>query len=194
MSEVVLITGASSGLGQTLATLMAQKGYKVYGTSRRAAPADLPYSMVKMDVGDPDSVHAAVKTIIDQEGRLDLLINNAGIGIGAPIETVQLENVKRLFETNTFGLIRVCQAVLPHMRKAGKGKIINISSIAAAFGLPYRGIYSATKASADMITEALRMETKDFGIQLCSVQPGDFKTNISLLTLLVVIQLRVSIF
>ncbi len=178
MSKVVLITGASSGLGQALARQLAEKGYLVYGTSRRPRESGLPYQMVAMDVQDEASVRQAVAAIVEKEGRLDAVINNAGIGIAGPLEQLHMENVERVLDTNVKGVLRVVQAALPHLRQS-KGRIVNISSIAALFGLPYRGAYCASKAAVDLITEALRMEMAAFGVQACSIHAGDIQTNIN---------------
>ena len=121
----------------------------------------------------------AVKTVIDKEGRLDILINNAGVGITGPIEETPDAEIKNAFQTNVFGPIEVIKAVLPQMRKQRSGLIINVTSIAGYMGLPYRGVYSATKGALELITEAFRMEIKDFNIQMTNVAPGDFATNIA---------------
>jgi len=181
MSKVVLITGASAGMGNLTACYLAKKGHKVYGASRSANPGDCVEGVVflKMDVCNADSVNQAVRQIIDIEGRIDVLVNNAGLGFIGSIEDTSDAEAKAIFETNVFGLMNVCRTVLPFMRKAKSGKIINISSLAGMMGLPYRGIYSATKASVLSITEALSAEVKEFGIQVCSVLPGDFKTSVN---------------
>jgi NAD(P)-dependent dehydrogenase (short-subunit alcohol dehydrogenase family) len=179
MAKVVLITGASSGLGKALAALLHKKGYTVYGTSRNPQPEQYPFTMLRMDVQDEKSVQVAVDQILTQCGRVDVLINNAGIGIAGPLEQLQLESIKTVMDTNFFGVIRLCQAVLPSMRKTGGGRIINISSIAAEIALPYRAIYSASKAAVDRLTDALRMELGPFNIDLCSIQPGDIRTEIN---------------
>ena len=178
MKKVVLVTGASSGLGEALATILAQKGYIVYGTSRKPG-AESRFNLVAMDVQDAASVQSAVAQIIAEQGQIDVLINNAGVGIAGPLEVTSIESIQQAFDTNVFGLVRVTQAVLPHMRKGESGKIINISSIASEVALPYRALYSATKASVDRITEALRLEVGRFGIQACAIQAGDIQTAIT---------------
>lgn len=178
MSQVVLITGASSGLGEATAFFLHQNGYRVYGTSRKGPTATKPYPILTLDVCDSNSVQQAVADLIKKEGKIDVLINNAGIGLAGPIEELQFSNIEKVFDTNFFGVLRLCQAVLPHMRKTG-GKIINISSIGAVFGLPYRGIYCASKAGVDIISEALRMELHQRNVQICSVRAGDIQTNIN---------------
>lgn len=178
MKKIALVSGASSGLGEALAVLLAQKGYTVYGTSRKAA-AESRFTMLRMDVQDDASVQAAVAQIIAEQGKIDVLINNAGVGIAGPLEVMSINAIQQAFDTNVFGLIRLTQAVLPHMREAHNGKIINISSIAAEVALPYRAVYSATKAAVDRITEALRLEVGRFGIQVSAIQCGDIQTSIT---------------
>ncbi|MEH6536205.1 MAG: SDR family oxidoreductase [Psychroserpens sp.] len=180
MSKVVLITGGSSGIGKSIGEFLSQKGFTVYGTSR--SPERYPDSKIKLvalDVADVDSINKAIKTVVEAEGHLDVVINNAGAGITGPIEEVPNEEIKRNFETNLFGPINVIKAVLPQMRQQNSGLIINITSIAGYMGLPYRGIYSASKGALELITEAFRMEIKDFNIHMTNVAPGDFATNIA---------------
>jgi NAD(P)-dependent dehydrogenase (short-subunit alcohol dehydrogenase family) len=177
--KIILITGASTGLGESIATYLMQRGYTVYGTSRQADSVNKSYHMLVMDVTNAESVQTAVKHVLDREGRIDVLINNAGLGIAGPVECLPLADVQRVFDTNVMGVIRTTQAVLPSMRERGSGLIINISSIAAEAGLPYRGAYSATKAAVERLTEALRLELAPFGIQACSIQPGGTRTDIN---------------
>lgn len=177
--KVILITGASSGLGETIALYLHQKGYTVYGSSRKIEGLNFPFHKISMDVCDSNSVQNAIHQIIEKHGRIDVVINNAGLGLATPFEHVRMEEIDRLFDTNIKGVTRVCQAVLPHMRKQQSGKIINISSIGSEMGLPYRGFYSASKAALDRITESMRTELKKYGIQACVVQPGGIQTDIS---------------
>jgi NAD(P)-dependent dehydrogenase (short-subunit alcohol dehydrogenase family) len=181
MSKVILITGGSSGLGEALCTHLASVGHKVYGTSRKVAPDSAPstYQLIAMDVWDKNSVRQAVDAIVSKEGRLDVVINNAGLGMAAPLEESSADDIDKLLATNVRGVIHVIQAVLPQMRKQQNGQIINISSIAAEIALPFRGLYCASKAAVEKYTQALRMEVKDFGIQACTFQAGDIKTNIN---------------
>jgi short-subunit dehydrogenase len=178
MKKVVLITGTSSGLGLALAIFLHQKGYHVYGTSRKPT-ATMPWNMLQMDVTDGNSITSAVDAILQQEGQIDILINNAGIGLAGPMEHLELTNIQRVFDTNVFGVVRMCKAVLPAMRKQGAGRIINIGSIGGEMGLPFRGLYSATKAALALATDALRHEVSDFGIQCCTVLAGDLATAIN---------------
>ena len=180
MSKVVLITGGSSGIGKSIGEFLHHKGFAVYGTSRN--PDKVVHSifpLVALDVRDTKSIQLAVAKIIQETGRLDIVINNAGVGITGPLEEIPMEEIKNNFETNFFGPIEVMKAVLPQMRLQQSGLIINITSIAAYMGLPYRSVYSASKGALELITEALRMEVKPFGIQITNVAPGDFATNIA---------------
>lgn len=176
---VVLITGASSGLGETIANYLTDEGYIVYGTSRNINAEGRKFRTLQMDVGNQDSIRQCIQHIINEQTRIDVLINNAGLSIAGVTEHLLLTDVQQTFDTNLFGVIRVCQEVLPYMRQQQGGRIINISSIGAEIGLPYRGIYSASKAALDRFTEALRLEVAAFGIQTCSFQPGAIKTGIN---------------
>jgi len=180
MSKVVLITGGSSGIGKSVGEFLSQKGFIVYGTGR--TPDKIvahPFKLVQMDVKDPESISKVVETIISSEGRIDVLVNNAGMGITGPVEETPTSEMRNVFDTNLFGAIDVMKGVLPQMRKQNSGLIINVTSIAGYMGLPYRGIYSATKAALEIVTEAMRMEVKNFGIEVTNVAPGDFATNIA---------------
>ncbi|MEW7290760.1 SDR family oxidoreductase [Aquimarina sp. 2304DJ70-9] len=178
---IILITGGSSGIGKSIGTFLTDKGYIVYGTSRNPEKFTnfKPFELLQLDVADTNSISSAIKIIEDKHGRLDVLINNAGAGIMGPIEEVPEEEIVKNFTTNYFGPINVTKAVLPLMRKQGEGLIINITSIAGYMGLPYRGIYSASKAALEITTEAWRMELKAFNIEMTNVAPGDFATNIA---------------
>jgi short-subunit dehydrogenase len=137
------------------------------------------FPLIALDVREVASIQSAVATIIQEAGRLDIVINNAGVGITGPLEEIPMEEIKNNFETNFFGPIEVMKAALPQMRVQQSGLIINITSIAGYMGLPYRSVYSASKGALELITEALRMEVKSFGIQITNVAPGDFATNIA---------------
>ncbi|WP_338648426.1 SDR family oxidoreductase [Flavobacterium sp. KS-LB2] len=180
MSKVVLITGGSSGIGKSIGAFLHQKGFVVYGTSRNPERVlNSVFPLVTLDVRDADSIHAAVAKVISISGRLDVVINNAGVGITGPLEETPMQEIKNNFDTNFFGPIEVMQAVLPQMRAQQSGLIINITSIAGYMGLPYRSVYSASKGALELITEALRMEVKSFGVDITNVAPGDFATNIA---------------
>ncbi|MBA6151175.1 SDR family oxidoreductase [Gelidibacter maritimus] len=180
MSKVVLITGGSSGIGKSIGEFLTEKGFIVYGTSRNPEGyLSSKFNLVKLDVSDVDSIESAIQKVIAEQGHIDVLINNAGAGITGPIEEIPDAEIQRNFETNFFGPIRVIKAVLPQMRTQRSGLIINITSIAGYMGLPYRGVYSASKGALELLTEAFRMEIKDFNIQMTNVAPGDFATNIA---------------
>ena len=180
MSKVVLITGGSSGIGKSVGEFLTQKGFKVYGTSRN--PDNIknhPFKLVALDVIESESITNAINTVISDAGRIDVLINNAGMGITGPVEETPTSEMRKVFDTNFFGAIDVMKAVLPKMRKQQSGLIINVTSIAGYMGLPFRGIYSATKGALEIVTEATRMEVKSFGIEVTNIAPGDFATNIA---------------
>lgn len=180
MSKVVLITGGSSGIGKSIGEFLHQKGFVVYGTSRNPEKVlNSVFPLVALDVRNSDSIKTAVSKIIETSGRLDIVINNAGVGITGPLEEIPTEEIRNNFETNFFGPIEVMKAALPQMRKQNSGLIINITSIAGYMGLPYRSVYSASKGALELITEALRMEIKAFGVEITNVAPGDFATNIA---------------
>ncbi len=181
MAKVVLITGGSSGIGKAIGEYLTEKGCIVYGTSRNPQNyiSATKFSLIKLDVNDNTSIVDAVSEVIKKEQGLDVLINNAGVGITGPIEETPDSEIQKAFNTNVYGPIRVIKAVLPQMRRQKSGQIINITSIAGYMGLPYRGIYSATKAALEITTEAFRMETMQFGIEMINVAPGDFATNIA---------------
>lgn len=179
--KVILITGGSSGIGKSIGIYLKSKGFRVYGTTRdlKKHTDFSSFELLELDVRNPDSVQNTLQQLIDKEGRLDVLINNAGIGITGPIEETPHDEIVKAFDTNFHGPLHMIKAVLPQMRKQQTGLIINITSIAGYMGLPYRGIYSATKGAMALITEALRMEIKDFGIHMATLAPGDFATNIA---------------
>ena len=180
MSKVVLITGGSSGIGKSIGEFLHHKGFVVYGTSRDPEHIlNSVFPLVALDVRDATSIGLAVAKVIATTGRLDIVINNAGVGITGPLEEIPMEEMKNNFDTNFFGPIEVMKAVLPQMRQQKSGLIINVTSIAGYMGLPYRSIYSASKGALELITEALRMEVKSFGIHITNVAPGDFATNIA---------------
>lgn len=180
MKKVVLITGASSGIGKATASYLAKKNFIVYGTTRNVkSTVKEAFNIVEMDVCQDHSVKSQIDNIISKEGKIDVLINNAGLGIAGPLEETAMGEVERIFQTNVYGVLRVCQEILPHMRKEKTGMIINITSLAGMMGLPYRGIYCASKYAVEGLTEALSTEVKQFGIKVLSVAPGDFNTNIS---------------
>lgn len=180
MDKVVLITGASSGIGSACAKYLAKKGYKVYGTSRHGSipPKKTDgFDLIKMDVNDSKSVKIAIDYIIKENNSINILVNNAGWGFSGAIEDTSVEKAKELFETNFFGAHRVIKQTLPYMRKQKNGKIINISSIGGVIGLPYQGFYCSTKFAIEGYSESLRLEVMPFGINVIIIEPGDTKTS-----------------
>lgn len=186
-SQVVLITGASSGIGRSTAEYLSGLGHRVFGASR-TQPQAINFEWICMDITREDSVREAVDTVMERAGRIDVLINNAGLGIVGPLEETTDELIYQVFNTNVMGALRVCRRVIPVFRQQRQGLILNVSSIAAEIGLPFRGVYSATKASLEALTESLSMELKEFNIRVCSVLPGDVATGINQNRL--VVQLR----
>lgn len=186
--SVILVTGASSGVGRACAVHLANRGYRVFGTTRRD-PSHIASELrqshgagdglefVSMDVNDNESVAGAVESIVETCGRLDGVVNCAGFGIAGSIEETSDEEARAIFETNVFGILRVCRAVIPTMRAQGSGTLINVSSIGGLIGLPFQGFYSATKFAVEGLTEALRMEIQRFGIHAVLIEPGDFCTG-----------------
>jgi NAD(P)-dependent dehydrogenase (short-subunit alcohol dehydrogenase family) len=177
-SKVILITGASSGFGSRIANALASKGYRVFGTARipRTTASDA-FTTLTLDVTKNDSVTACIAEVIRAAGRIDAVINNAGIGIAGALEDTTPEEAQSQFDTNFFGLHRVCRAALPHLRAQRAGTIINMSSLAGRISLPFQGFYSATKFAIEAYTEALRMEVRPFGISVSMIEPGDFATS-----------------
>jgi NAD(P)-dependent dehydrogenase (short-subunit alcohol dehydrogenase family) len=175
--KVILITGASSGIGRACALHLASLGHRVYGTSRRPQTEDTGCMMLQMDVTDDASVEMGIQILLEREGRIDVVVNNAGVGYGGSMEDTSIEEAKDTFETNFFGVLRVCRAALPAMRAQGSGTIINVSSIGGQMGLPYQGLYSASKYAVEGVTESLRMEVKRFGIHVVLLAPGDIRTQ-----------------
>lgn len=178
--KIVLITGASSGLGKAIGEFLHQKGFVVYGTSRNPERiTNSIFPLLKLDVRNVESIKHAIAEVIRISGGIDVVINNAGVGILGPLEEIPTDEIRNNFETNLFGPIEMMKAVLPKMREQRSGLIINITSIAGYMGLPYRSIYSASKGALELVTEALRMEVKPFGIEITNVAPGEFATNIA---------------
>ena len=181
MGKVILITGASSGIGFDAAKMLAVKGNKVYAAARRVERMEplREYGVVpvRLDVTDEESARSCVETVLSDEGRIDVLINNAGFGYMGAVETVSLEEARKQMEVNVFGLARLCSLVIPHMREAGRGRIINTSSIAGKLVLQFGGWYNVSKYSVEALSDALRMELRPFGISVVKVQPGGIKTE-----------------
>jgi len=176
---VALVTGASSGIGQATAELLAASGFTVFGTSRSAEKAARSYRWLPLDVRSDTSVGAAVQSLLEQAGRIDVLVNNAGyVQVGA-IEESGATDVQAQFDTNLLGAVRMIQAVLPVMREQGRGRIINISSVVGQVAPPYAGVYAASKFALEGVSEALREEVRPFGVTVSLVAPSFVKTPIA---------------
>ena len=180
MGKVIIITGASSGFGYEAAKRLAQRGHTVYGISRRSIAIEGVHGVV-LDVRNREQIKHEVDTIVadieHHEGHIDVLINNAGMGIGGALEMATAEEIDLQMGTNFMGCVNMCQAVLPYMRRQRSGRIINVSSIGGVMGLPYQGFYSASKFAIEGFSEALAAEVKRFGIEVVLVEPGDFATG-----------------
>lgn len=174
MNGVVILTGGTSGIGLATAKRLEAMGYKVYEFSRRAS--DAPNHM-RVDVTDDVAVRAAVAEVVRREGRIDILINNAGFGISGAMEFTHPADAHRLMEVNLFGMDNMIRAVLPHMRRAGRGRIVNLSSVAGVFAIPFQAWYSISKAAVRSLTLALANEVAPYGIQVTCVLPGDIHTG-----------------
>ena len=177
--SIALVTGASSGIGQATAKRLADAGYTVYGTSRRGASSGQQnFAMLPLDVTSDESVEAAINELIRREGRIDLLVNNAGFGVApAGAEESSIEQAKAIFETNFFGLIRMTRAVVPHMRRQGQGRIINIGSVLGFLPMPYGALYAATKHAIEGYSESLDHELRTRGIRVSVIEPAYTKTQ-----------------
>lgn len=176
-APVVLITGAATGFGAAIATRLHAQGYRVFGTSRRATGDESPLPLLPLDLRDPAAITQCVATVLAQAGRLDVLINNAGIGYTGPLELTSEAELQDQWDTNYFGAVRLTQAVLPQMRSQGSGRIINISSLGGMMGLPYHSHYAPAKFALEGYSETLSMEVRPLGIWVSLIQPGDFNTG-----------------
>ena len=173
---VILITGITSGLGRAMAERLSADGHRVYGTHRKASDPLPGVQYIQADVCDPAACEAAVRQVVEAEGRIDVFIHNAGMGVGGPLEFSSLEDAQRQMDVNWMGMVRFLHWVLPVMRRQGGGKILCFSSIGGLMGLPFQGLYSASKFAIEGYCEALRLETKAFGIKVVVIEPGDFAT------------------
>ena len=174
----IIITGTSAGIGFALAEYFGKKGHKVYGLSRKVSESKF-FTSIATDITDAQQIDKAIQHILTQEKNIDVLINNAGMGMVGAIEDASQEEIIKLFNLNLIGSTQMMSAVLPTMRQQKTGKIINISSIGSEMGLPFRGFYSASKAALDKITEAIRYEVFQWNIQVTALHLGDIKTNIA---------------
>ena len=181
MTKVILITGASSGIGFDAAEAFARQGHRVYAAARRVERMEplkaLGVVPLRMDVTDEDSMAEGVRTVLEAEGRIDALVNNAGYGYFGAIENVPMEDARRQLEVNVFGLAQLCRLVLPAMRKQGSGRIVNISSVAGKVVMYFGGWYHVSKYSVEALSDALRMEVKPFGIDVALIEPGGIRTD-----------------
>jgi NAD(P)-dependent dehydrogenase (short-subunit alcohol dehydrogenase family) len=179
-AQVVLVTGASSGIGAATAALLADHGYRVFGTSRRPAPDAAPagVEMLELDVRSDASVAACVEELLRRAGRVDVLVNNAGVALVGESEATSPEQAREQFETNLFGTVRMINAILPAMRRQGGGRIVNLSSLVGLTGVPLLSLYSASKFALEGYSESLRYELRDFGIPVSLIEPGFVRTGL----------------
>ena len=179
-NKIILITGANSGFGQAISSKLIEDGYIVYGTFRNNAnQLNAGGKYIQLDIRDRESIRAGIDSIIKEHGRIDVLINNAGVGVAGATELSSIEDLNFQIGTNLYGCVNMCAEVGKYMRESRAGLIINISSIAGIFAIPYQGLYSASKAAIDSYSQALRMEMKQFNVDISVVCPGDFHTNFS---------------
>ena len=176
MSKVAVVTGGTSGIGRATALALKDAGYTVYELSRRAEGVEGLHH-ISADVTDQQAVNDAVAQIMEAEGHIDVLVNNAGFGISGAIEFTETTEAKALFDVNFFGMVNMNRAVVPLMRQAGRGRIVNLSSVAAPVPIPFQAYYSATKAAVNAYTMALANELRPFGVTVCAVMPGDIHTG-----------------
>jgi len=176
MDKIVIITGGTSGIGLETAKFLMNAGCKVYEFSRRAGDYPFMHHM-QVDISDEAQVYAAVEQVAAWEGRIDVLVNNAGFGISGAFEFTDAADARRLMDVNLFGMNNTIRAVLPHMRRAGRGRIVNLSSVAGPLPIPFQAWYSISKAAVNALTMALANEVHCYGISVCCVMPGDIKTG-----------------
>ena len=179
-AKVIVVTGVSSGIGRTTAQMFSQKGCEVFGTVRSLEKAKpiCGVELVEMDIRDEESIQRAIKAIIAKAGHIDVLINSAGVTLLGATEESSVAEAKTLFDTNVWGLLRMIQAVLPHMREQKSGRIVNISSVLGFLPAPYMGLYAASKHAVEALSETLDHEVRGFGIRVALVQPSFTKTNL----------------
>ena len=186
-NKTALVTGCSSGIGYSTCLLLARNNFKVYGTVRNLSKAKkiqevidkekIPLKIILLDVNDSESIHNAIRDILYDSGKIDVLINNAGYGMFGPIEDITTEDVKLQFETNFFGVIRLIKEIVPIMRKQGNGTIVNISSMVGRFGVPLNAAYVSSKFAIEGLSESISYELAEFGIKIIVIEPGVVQTN-----------------
>jgi NAD(P)-dependent dehydrogenase (short-subunit alcohol dehydrogenase family) len=178
--RTVLVSGATRGLGRALAVELARRGHEVYGAGRSwgGEGPDLPFRTLTVDVCDDESVDTAVRRVVHETGRIDVLVNNAGISLSGPVEETSLAQARAVFETNYFGMVRLIRAVLPRMRAQGSGTLVNVASAAGKIGIPFQAHYAASKFAVEGLSEALSLELLPLGIRVLLIEPGDVKTSI----------------
>ena len=178
-NPIAIVTGASSGIGQAAARALAEAGYTVVGTSRNAARSTpiKGVELVDLDVSSDESVNAVVEQVVERYGRIDVLVNNAGVGGAGAAEETSVDQAQRIFDTNVFGVIRTTRAVQPHMRAQGSGRIINVSSVLGFIPAPYMAVYAATKHAVEGYSESLDHEVRQYGVRVLLIQPGYTKTG-----------------
>jgi short-subunit dehydrogenase len=176
---VALVTGASAGIGEAAAHALVGAGFTVYGTSRRAAAGEQRGEVVflPLDVTDDGSVAGVVREVLERSGRIDVVVNNAGVGVAGAAEESSIDQARALFETNLFGAIRMTRAVLPYMREQGSGRIINVSSVLGFLPAPFMALYAATKHAIEGYSESLDHEVREHGVRVLLVEPGYTKTS-----------------
>src|SRR6266436_5319261 len=194
MEQTILVTGSTSGFGRLMVETLARRGYRVFAGMRAAAGKNasaaeelralaqregLALHSIEIDVTDDASVERAIAAIIETTGRLDVVVNNAGVSYSGPLEAFTLKQVQQQFDTNVFGVLRVSRAALPHMRRQGSGLLLQIGSIAGRLALPFHGLYAATKFALEALTESYRNELAPFGIDAALIEPGTYPTPIT---------------
>ena len=175
-TNVIIITGASSGIGLETAKYLTEKGHIVYGIARRQMQ-DAGFNFIQADICNHEQVESAFSQVFEKEGRIDVVINNAGMGISGAVEHTEKQRVESIFGVNVVAGMDICKTAIPYLRKCGSGKIINISSVASVASIPFQSYYSATKSAIETFSLALANEVKKFGIKVCCIRPGDTKTG-----------------
>jgi NAD(P)-dependent dehydrogenase (short-subunit alcohol dehydrogenase family) len=179
--KIALVTGVSSGIGRATAALLSERRFRVFGTMRRPNQTDgalRNVELIALDVRDEESVRSCLRRVLDQAGRIDALVNNAGYTLIGALEETSLEEAREVFETNFFGVLKMSQAVLPKMREQGYGRIANVGSVAGFLPMPYQGIYAASKHALEGYSESLDHEVRQFGVRVSVIEPGFARTNI----------------